>query len=84
MLVTEVPAGMPSPRVSDGRAEVTVVVCPLLPVVTVVNTVACALLCARVNTVEVPLVILAGGAPGEELVVGPPTVCTTVVVIYVF
>lgn len=60
MLVTELPARMPSPRVSDGRAEVTVVVYPSLPVVTVVYTVAWVLLCASVNTVDVPLVILAG------------------------
>lgn len=80
MLVTEVPAGMPSPRVSDGRAEVTVVVCPSLPVVTVVYTVAWALLCASVKTGEVAPVIV----DSDPLVIGPPVVCTIVVVMYVF
>lgn len=36
MFVTDVPAGMPSPSVRDGSDEVTVVVCPFAPVVTVV------------------------------------------------
>ena len=80
MLVTAVPAGMPSPIVRVGSAEVTVVVSPFVPVVTVVYTVGCALFCACVKSVDVAPVILAG----KELAVGPPGVCTIVVVMYVF
>ena len=57
MLVTEVPAGIPSPSERVGRAAVTVVICPFAPVVTVVYTVACVVLCGSGDVVVVPVIL---------------------------